>query len=472
MPMNIALIDPPAALGGLNIGLAYIAGVLTNRGHHVQVLDLNNRSENVTERLQAIKEYDFIGISVKSVTAHCVAEVCEILQRDDLICGGPHIAIDGENFLREHPSFSMGVIGEGEIFWEKLVAGEDLSEFPGIIHRHMLFDDSIISTKSTPVSEIDAIPIPNYDTFDSIGDTFAAYPLITSRGCPYSCGYCSVPKVIGRKWRARTTESVVEEIEYAIAKYKTSWIEIFDDNFTLNVKRAKEICRLIISKKLPVSLSCPNGLRADCIDEELVQLMKQAGFHDVSVGIESANPIVFSKINKGETIDDIMDATRLFSKYGIPVKAFFIVGLPGDTLEGVKKSIQFIRKCGHQEAIFNMFSPYPGTPFWDWVQEHGTWLLDWKEGFHFGKEIPVVFETEEFPASDRITAYKFANLACYNYHAFIDESKPLIGNIFSVFSHILTYDALHLGHHIWYMAKNAGRIVRRIVTVKRLNAET
>lgn len=469
--MNIALIDPPAALGGLNIGLAYIAGVLTHHGHHVAVIDLNNRSDSVEERLLAIRDYDYIGISVKSVTAGKIAKICQLLQRDDLICGGPHIAIDGENFMCDHPSFEMGVIGEGELFWEKLVQGHNLSAFPGVLYREELSQQNARAKASTPVSDIHTLPLPDYHSFDSVSSELSTYPLISSRGCPYACGYCSVPIIIGKKWRARTPKSVVAEIEHAIATFGANWIEIFDDNFTLNVKRAKEICRLIVSRKLPVSLSCPNGIRADCIDEELVQLMKEAGFHDVSVGIESANLSVFSKINKGETIEDITRATRLFSKYQIPVKAFFIVGLPGDTLEGVKKSIRFIRQSGHKEAIFNMFSPYPATPFWEWVHQHGTWLLDWKEGFHFGNEISVVFETEEFSAKERVIAYKYANLACFNYHAFIDESKPLVKNVFSVVYHIFRYDIWHLANHIGYIVQNSGRIVRRIIAVRKLSCE-
>lgn len=470
--MKIALIDPPASLSGLNIGLAYIAAVLGARGHEVVVVDLNNRSDKKRERLIAVRQFDYIGISVKSVTASTVTDICKLLQRDDLICGGPHIAIDGSNFMREHPAFIMGVIGEGELFWEQLLEGNDLREMPGVLHRDTLPEKAEKRVQSTKVSDINNLPFPDYSVFDSMTKKVSAYPLITSRGCPYACGYCSVPAIIGKKWRSRSTESVVQEIEYAVETYGVDWIEIFDDNFTLNISRAKDICSLVIEKDIKVSLSCPNGIRADAIDEELVLLMKKAGFHDVSIGIESANPQVFSHINKGESIEDIMRATTLFSRHGIPVKAFFIVGLPGDTLEGVKESIKFIRRSGHKEAIFNMFTPYPGTPFWDWVQEHGIWLRDWKEGFHFGKEIPVVFETVEFTREERTIAYKYANLACFNYHAFIDESKPLWLNVLSLSYNIIRFDLLHSGSHALYICKNIGRIMRRILAVKKLRVSS
>ena len=415
--MKIVFVDPKGVWEGLNNGIAYIAASIRNE-HEVNVIDFVNKSGNVEKRLQAARDADVVGISMKSFTLDESIMVANMVKKINpmaiIVAGGPHVMVDGINLLTDNPVFDLGVFGEAEIAFKEILSGKDPSEIDGIIYRK---NGEVVQNHAREwMNDLDSLPFPVYDDFDSINvdgkiQKIDNWPLVTSRGCPYTCTYCNVPTVIGRKFRTRSGENILEELRYAQQKYGSTEFKVLDDNFTLQMDRAKDICRLFLDEKLDMKWTCPNGIRADRLDEELCSLMRRAGCYSMSIGVESGDPEVFDKIQKGERLVDVEKGIRLAQAAGIKVHGFFIIGLVGSTYEADKRSMEFAKRLGIT-ASWGILVPYPGTEVWEQVKKdaNSRVLRDWKEGFHIGARPKPVFDTKEYTAEERVRAYYYANM--------------------------------------------------------------
>lgn len=243
---------------------------------------------------------------------------------------------------------------------------------------------------------------------------------------------CNVPTVIGRKFRTRSGENILEELRYAQAKYGSKEFKVLDDNFTLQMDRAKDICQLFIEEKLDMKWTCPNGIRADRLDEELCSLMKQAGCYSMSIGVESGDPEVFDKIKKGEKLEDVERGIKLAQAAGIKVHGFFIIGLIGSTYEADKRSMEFAKRLGIT-ASWGILVPYPGTEVWEQVKNdaNARILRDWKQGFHIGARPKAVFDTPEYTAEERVRAYYYANMTSIKKKDIPRAAKMIIKGLIS-----------------------------------------
>jgi hypothetical protein len=202
---------------------------------------------------------------------------------------------------------------------------------------------------------------------------------------------------------------VVDELEHVVKTKGITHFEIWDDNFTLDINHAKSICDEIIRRGLHLSWYCHNGIRADRINRELAMLMKKAGCTSIAFGIESGNPATFDSIKKGETLSVVVDAVRLVKDVGINAVGYFIIGLPGDTLERFIETVRFQRSLHLAYYIFGLLIPYPKTEVWDIVSQRGTFFCDITETQHFSSDlVPVSFELPEFPREDMVQAYYIA----------------------------------------------------------------
>lgn len=415
-------------------GLAYLAGNVS-AGHKVKIFDLNISDigeEELISELQKEKP-DLICFSVKSFNMKntlALAKKIKLAIGSVFIVGGPHITLCAREFFEKDNRnvFDFGFRGEADVFFARFcdIFGrqEEYRKIPGLIYKN---DGETIFNDNNPVDNLDSFNFPDFSRFEGEldFDGRGGYPLLTSRGCPYPCIYCSVSKVSGNKWRFRTPENVLNELKQAVSKYGIRSFQIVDDNFTLDIGRAKKICRMIIEQNLNLHWSCPNGLRADRLDEELVNLMKRSGCESVSLGIESGDEKVFNFINKGEQLDDITGAVKMLKKYGISVCGFFIIGLPLETKKSVKKTLDFISKLGLNGVKWNMLVPYPETFLWDWVLKNGHFLKDFTDGQHFSKQkvVQPIFETDDYSARQRIISYKIANLSTGSYFYVFQRPK-------------------------------------------------
>lgn len=467
--INICFVDPKGVHFGLNTGLGYVAAYLkkVNQVDDIKVFDFNNNGENRDARIEEISSYDIIGFSMKSFTKDYALELARRVKKKSniLIAGGPHITLDGVNFMKDYDIFDFGVVGEGELITSRLLdalsENRSVESIKGLIHRKE--KEILFTGNAGRISHLDSIPYPDYGIFDSVTDgVINNYPLVTSRGCPYLCTYCCVKVVMGRTWVPREAETVIDELKKAKAQYRISNFNIQDDNFSLDMKRAKTFCDSLAHENLGLKWSCPNGIRADKVDDELMGKMRIAGCFAVALGIESGVEEEFKTIKKGEKLSDIVHAAALARNNNISVLGNFIIGLPGSHLNSIRESVKFAKKLKLESCIFNLFVPFPGTEVWDWVKNNGRMLMDWKDGFTQGKYPKVVFETDNFTKEERLQAYYEANIKCKNYFAFMDDNEPVASNILNVVKNIFKHDAPNLLEHLFWSLKHSKRILARI----------
>lgn len=477
--MKILLIEPPGKNKGLNTGLGYLAAVLKRDGHTIMVLDTNNREpggygspnsvpeDHIIDEMvvKAMKEFDpeMVGVSVKSFTADISARIYRVARevKPDVITvvGGPHVSLDGYPYLEKN-NIDYGFDSEAEVSFPQLVTALEennpaaFSEIGGLIYR--LDGQLVCNQRESIIKDLDALPLPDYSDFTSVqawGGVIYDYPLLTSRGCPYMCTYCSLPSIMGRKWRSQSAEVAVREITHAINKHKISRFSIVDDNFTLHRERAGQICDALIEADFGIPWTSQNGIRADKITEELAVKMRKAGCRHVWIGIEAADEELFATINKGEELHEVEDGIKKFLAAGIGVGGFFIVGMPYATKEKDLKTVDFVKKLGIDAWWFN-FVPYPYTAAYDWVVKNAKILKPIDGIAQYGSgEIQPVFETEEYKAEERIQTYEEIHIRMGFFDRLFDPDKSYAHNVRDAYRRANKYG-------LWAKKNLAGFLVR------------
>ena len=415
---KVTLIDSLGWQDGLfNLGLAYLSSSLKLGGHKVRVLDLNNRFRKPEEIVDVIGEHapDYVGFSVKSATfANAVELHKKLVERYPhitFVYGGPHITLSKTGIMDETPP-AYFIRGDAEFTARDFVTrhsnGEtDFSDVPGMMYRDGNGSDVAVDVQFH--TDINDIPLPDFTTFDSFPE-FKTYPLLTSRGCPYKCTYCSVPAISGKRWVYRSAPSIMKELDHVVNFLKMDNVVIVDDNFTLHKKRAESVCQAIIDSGFDFKWSCGNGIRADRIWPDLAELMYRAGCVEVAFGIESLVTEVFDLLKKGEEVDHIRHGIEVVQNAGLNVTGFFMIGLPGSTYRKDLKTLALARRLNLNNYYFGLTVPYPGTEMWDWAQENARFLVPWQNSYHISEvfrdglerlKLEPVFDTPEYPAEQR-----------------------------------------------------------------------
>lgn len=393
--MKILLIFPPYDLNeefqGLSevgnmqppLGISYIGAVLEKAGHEVKIIDAPPLELEIKEIVKEGRDFspDYIGLSVSTVDFNKALDLARELKRKlkaPIIIGGPHVTAVPEEVMG-FSCFDFGVIGEGEetivSLLKTLKNKGDLTKVEGLIFRQ---GKKIIKNKAREfIKDLDSIAFPArhlmpvlsvYHPTPATYQNFPVGTMITSRGCPYQCNFC-FRGVFGNKWRFRSPENVVSEMEILIKDYGAKEIRLWDDTFNADIRRVKEICRLIIKKKLKFTWTCLG--RVNKADKEMFQLMKKAGCWQISYGIESGNEEILKSLNKGITKKMVEEAISETTKAGIQALGFFILGLPGETEKTMQETIDFAKKLPLSVANFTIATPYPGTKLWFRAEERG-----------------------------------------------------------------------------------------------------
>lgn len=389
--MKVILINPSDwvvedGLWDHPLGLIYLAAVLEARSIEVEVVDLNfykNWQEVLTE-----KKADIFGVYCSSSLLNPTIEIAAFLRKIHpdslLIVGGPHATCMPDD-LRDY--FDKVVIGEGENAIIEVITGESGA--------------SII--ECDPIQDLDSIPyparhlIPLHDYHRKV-DGKTSTGIITSRGCPHKCAFCS--KVWGNQTRFRSAENVLGEVRECKEKYGISALSIRDDTFTLKKTRLYKILEGFA--QLGVVWRCLT--RVDQVDEDVLRAMKESNCVEVIYGIESGSQMVLDRLQKRTTVEQNAEAIELAKKVGIRVKAAVIVGSPGETWETVAKTTRFIEKHTPDAGIVCVFTPYPGSPVWDDPERFGMKILS-RDVTKYqivgpGMRGNVVVETEEMNSDE------------------------------------------------------------------------
>lgn len=350
-----------------NITAAYLAAIFKKAGWEVGVVKIDD-----AEVLQEKGDLALVPVSI--VDCEHELEVVKGLKSQGLHVGvyGTFASAKPEFFLNDADFVIKGEVEAGVL----KIAQETLkTEWPkGVFEVE-------------PIKNVDELPFPDWTQFPinkySYSPALIKKPvltMLTSRGCPYSCSfYCPYPITAGKKWRARSVENIIKEMEYLKNEYGVKAIDFRDAIFTLDKERTLRLCQSIIEKKLDIIWSCET--RLDCLDEGLIEVMHQAGLRNLNVGIESASAEVLKKSNRLPI--EVSHQEGIISychKLGISVAAFYILGLEGATEESILATIDYASKLNTLVAQFTISTPYPGTSFFDKLQSEGRLLtVSWED---------------------------------------------------------------------------------------------
>lgn len=371
--MNILLFRPDSQVRKVSppIGLMYIGAWLREKliGANIKIIDGRKdmlRSDNIGSILKEYKP-DIIGISsmnIESQQAHIFAGVARKLYPSCcIVMGGAYSTVNPE-YILEDKNINFAVIGEGERVMERLIksisSGYRISMIDGLCLRKN--GRIVINRPVEFIEDLDSIPFPSWDLIDTeayfkyyrstgahiFGFHRRCVPILTSRGCHFSCTYCL--KIFGKEVRYRSAENIVSEINFLVKKYKIEEIEIRDDIFNMDQRRMIDICSYIKDRGLKITFS--NGLMTDFMNEGIINKLKEAGTHKVSYTIPPISSRIQALINKNFDAAHAQKIIDLTEKKGICAEGFFVIGFPGETKKEIQATINYAKNTRLHLANF------------------------------------------------------------------------------------------------------------------------
>jgi radical SAM superfamily enzyme YgiQ (UPF0313 family) len=394
--VRILLVNPSYPLEEvprLLVTLPYLASALQAQGHEVEILDLllaRTTPEKIERRMERLRP-QLVGITSVTLNQHVASYIAQVVRKCDervpIVMGGPHVAFEIEGSFRELQALDYIAIGEGEhtvVELARALEGRmDLREVRGLALRDPSTGEIVRNAPrrleddldTLPEAARDLMPLKRYLAFEALAS------VVTSRGCPHECAFCSAPAWTGRKVRYRNPLRCVDEIEQLVESGFTE-ISIEDDLFTLYRKHFLAICGDLIQRDMGIRWNAFS--RVDTITPEIVETMARAGCQAICFGVESGSQEILDLIHKRSNLGKVRDAMRMTQEAGIVALASFIIGLPGETEETLRQTVDFANSL-HAEfgALhgFHVLSPFPGTEVRRKAEEFGLEILhsDWRE---------------------------------------------------------------------------------------------
>jgi anaerobic magnesium-protoporphyrin IX monomethyl ester cyclase len=449
---KVLLVNPPfyrllgSHYNANSLGIAYIASYLNKKGHNAWLYNADYVSDknygNLKKLFQNFSNYqnyfkdtdnalwhevkdkilafkpDWVGYTSYTANISAIKIISEKVRAANpnikQVIGGVHATLD-KNILKTLTSVDYSIQREGEEAMTALVENKEPKNIPGVVYR---VKDSLINNGIAPViKDIDNLPMPERKKFWGISEeerknVDVSY-INTIRGCPYKCTYCASPFHWDRKTtRLRSPESVIEEMIHLKEHYwhatkfdysasanisekdslkieDNTLVYFVDDVFTVNKKRVKKLLRMMIDKKLDMRWKCE--ARADHLDDEICELMAEAGCERVKIGFESGSDRILSQVKKLETRDEMLEGAAMLRKAGVPFSGYFMAGFPGETDEDVRQTIDFAKRVEADYYSLSVLAPYYGTELYDQLMENGHALdqQPWEYFFHQSPKLMV-----------------------------------------------------------------------------------
>jgi radical SAM superfamily enzyme YgiQ (UPF0313 family) len=357
------------------LGPILLGTMMKQRGWEVEIFVEEMRDIDFA----VIESADLVGISTITSTAPRAYAIADRVRKRGIpvLMGGPHVTFMADEAL-EHADFIIR--GEGEqtlmAFIDAREKGESFAEIPNLSYRK---NGRTVHNALRPfVRDLDQIPFPDLSLLKSTRKGIAglsSIPVQTSRGCPFDCSFCSVTGMFGKKYRFRSTENIIAELR----RYndRRNLIFFYDDNFTADRRRAKDLLEAMIRERFKFKWT--TQVRADVAkDLDLVRLMKQAGCHTLYIGFESVNPESLKAMKKKQTVEEITEAIKILRRHRINIHGMFVYGFDEDDWETVKRTVKFAKRSKLNSTQFLILTPLPGSEFFDKVStEDRIQFRDW-----------------------------------------------------------------------------------------------
>ncbi|MDI6642062.1 MAG: radical SAM protein [Elusimicrobiota bacterium] len=406
--------------------LAYIAATLLSKNHQSKIIDSTAENYDNNKVYQIVKEYnpDVIFVTVSLPTIY---DDCAFLKDLRNYSSARIIAKTGITYppilkeILEKSLADMCIYGECELNIEEIILDKDKKGTAYLENNELKIEQNNV------IDNLDDLPLPARNLLPNekyryvlLGDKITT--MQTSRGCPFQCSYyCPYPLVQGKKWRARSPGNVLREIEDIVGNYQIKKILFRDATFTLDRKRAEQICNLIIEKKLKIDWWCET--RVDCLDVELMRKMKEAGCKGMNIGVETGDVVVLETQAKiGLSLEKLKTIIRTAKELGLKLYFLLMIGLPAETKKSFYETYRMVRRLRPDDLGICFVTPYPGTLLYSEAKQKG-WLEteDWTR---FGGHSPLM-HTDNFSTKDLIKAREMIR------RGFLLSRKGVIGQIMS-----------------------------------------
>lgn len=452
--MKVLFVNPPQTASKYKfmgviappLGIAYMAGVLQENNIDVEILDASAEDidfKDVEKELLKRKP-DLVALTALTPTIGRALETAQVVKEtlpdSIVVMGGYHPTF---NFIEtlEDENVDIVIRGEGEYIMLNLVQAlenqSSLHDVKGIVFEDKNSKEIVVNPEAPLIQDLDELPFPalnllpmkKYRLLDM--DTHMT-TMITTRGCPMQCSFCSSAAMHGKKIRERSVENIVDEIEYLKTNYDIDTIAFMDDTFTLKKRKVMAICDEILKRNIEIMWGCTS--RVDTLDEKLLKKMKEAGCITIFIGVESADQQQLDNMCKNTTIAKIENAFKIAHKLKIRTIASVALGMPGDTKEIMNKTVKFVHKLKPNYAIYSLATPYPGTRFYKEAFEKN--LIKIKDWSKYTLITPIL-ETIDCSLNDmrKIQAKAFMKFYLrphYIIRQFLQDGPYLLKTIFGV----------------------------------------
>lgn len=452
--MKVLFVNPPQTASKYKfmgviappLGIAYMAGVLQENNIDVEILDASAEDMDFkdVEKELLKRKPDLVALTALTPTIGRSLETAQVVKEtlpdSIVVMGGYHPTF---NFIEtlEDENVDIVIRGEGEYIMLNLVQAlenqSSLHDVKGIVFEDKNSKEIVVNPEAPLIQDLDELPFPalnllpmkKYRLLDM--DTHMT-TMITTRGCPMQCSFCSSAAMHGKKIRERSVENIVDEIEYLKTNYDIDTIAFMDDTFTLKKRKVMAICDEILKRNIEIMWGCTS--RVDTLDEKLLKKMKEAGCITIFIGVESADQQQLDNMCKNTTIAKIENAFKIAHKLKIRTIASVALGMPGDTKEIMNKTVKFVHKLKPNYAIYSLATPYPGTRFYKEAFEKN--LIKIKDWSKYTLITPIL-ETIDCSLNDmrKIQAKAFMKFYLrphYIIRQFLQDGPYLLKTIFGV----------------------------------------
>ena len=393
------------------LGLLSIAAYLKREGHQVLLHDClgPEAPAGVAANVKAVLQWapDLVGISATTSSFldgyDMATRIKEFSPRIQIVFGGVHVSGMGAVLLERFPGIDFLCLGEGEVTLAELASGEDPAAILGLVWRDG--KQIAVNPPRPPLADLDRLPFPDYEGLRGFprGYRLPLFSYIrtpgailsTSRGCLYRCSYCD-RSVFERSYRFNSPEYIYAHMQHLRRRFGVRHLNIYDDLFTLDRPRIASLCRLLAEQPLGIEFNC--AVRVGHADGALLRLLKDAGCLMVSLGVESGDPALLARHKAGVDLDAVRGTVARIKACGLRAKGLFMMGLPGETEESIRRTSDFVVSLGLDDMNMAKFTPFPGAPIWGALAGEGTFEEDWRRM----NCLNFVFVPKAFPSREAL----------------------------------------------------------------------